>query len=101
MSLDDNIIEWNVRFPLDRWWRNKHGIAYNSPAHRESNFLDQLFEFKEERLMREVESRKAYDPFAINMMKQRTDFESKEDQMRHEADLAREAMKSAPDEIEE
>ncbi len=45
-----SILEWNNRFPLDRWWRNKHGISFMSPAHRESSFLHQLFEFEEDKL---------------------------------------------------
>lgn len=49
-----SILEWNNRFPLDRWWRNKHGISFMSPAHRESSFLNQLFEFEEDKLFAEM-----------------------------------------------
>lgn len=54
----NSILEWNNRFPLDRWWRNKYGISFMSPAHRESSFLDQLFEFEEDKLFAEMFSKK-------------------------------------------
>ena len=53
-KLREEIIDWNIRFPIDRWWRNKHNIAYMSSAHRESNFLDQLFEYEEEKLFEKL-----------------------------------------------
>ncbi len=49
-ELTQSVISWNNRFPLDRWWRIKHNVAFMSPAHRESSFLEQLFEFEEDRL---------------------------------------------------
>lgn len=49
-SFEREIIEWNNRFPVDRWWRNKYNIPFGSPAHRKSNFLDQLFEYREDKL---------------------------------------------------
>ena len=52
-SLREIIIDWSVRFPIDRWWRKKYNISFNSKSHREYNFLDQLFEFEEEKLFDE------------------------------------------------
>lgn len=49
-ELVNGIINWNSRFPLDRWWRMKHNVAFMSPEHRESSFLFQLMEFEEEKL---------------------------------------------------
>lgn len=49
-ELEQAIVSWNNRFPLDRWWRNKHEVAFMSPVHRESSFLYQLFEFEEDKL---------------------------------------------------
>jgi hypothetical protein len=54
--IDEEVLQWNLRFPIDRWWRNKHNIPYGSPAHRESNPLDQLFEFREDVLFARGES---------------------------------------------
>lgn len=49
-ELIQDVVSWNKRFPLDRWWRIKHNIPFMSPAHRESSFISQLFEFEEEKL---------------------------------------------------
>lgn len=49
-ELEQAVVSWNNRFPLDRWWRNKHDVAFMSPVHRESSFLHQLFEFEEDKL---------------------------------------------------
>lgn len=49
-ELEQAIVSWNNRFPLDRWWRNKHEVAFMSPVHRGSSFLYQLFEFEEDKL---------------------------------------------------
>lgn len=49
-ELEQAVVSWNERFPLDRWWRNKHEVAFMSPVHRESSFLYQLFEFEEDKL---------------------------------------------------
>lgn len=51
MNIEDvkkYMIQWNRRFPIDRWWREKHKIAFLSKEHKESSFLDQLKEFEEE-----------------------------------------------------
>lgn len=53
-ELVQNVINWDSRFPLDRWWRMKYNIPFMSPAHRESSFLFQLFEFEEEKLFVKV-----------------------------------------------
>lgn len=45
------VAEWNINFPIDRWWRQKHKVAFNSPSHREISFLDQLFERMEDDLI--------------------------------------------------
>lgn len=41
---------WNMKFPMDRWWRIKHNVAFMSPVHRECSFLHQLMEFEEDKL---------------------------------------------------
>lgn len=61
-SLKKEIIKWNNLYPIDRWWRQKHNVAFNSPEHREISFLDQLFEFKEEQLFEKHEQSKEYIP---------------------------------------
>jgi len=44
--------EWNLRFPIDRWWRERHEVAFNSPEHRAISFFDMRFEFEEELMFR-------------------------------------------------
>lgn len=56
------IVDWNIRFPIDRWWRKKYNIAFNSSAHRESNFLDQLIEFEEDKVFMELTEKDTYIP---------------------------------------
>lgn len=45
--IKDFVIHWSLTFPIDRWWRERHKIAFNSAAHREVSFLDMRFEFEE------------------------------------------------------
>lgn len=52
------MIQWNRRFPIDRWWRQKHNVAFLSKEHRESSFLDQLFEFEEDQFFKELREEK-------------------------------------------
>jgi hypothetical protein len=44
------VYQWNLSYPIDRWWRNKHKIAFNSPEHRAVSFFDMRFEFDEDEL---------------------------------------------------
>lgn len=61
-QLRNNVLEWNNRFPCDRWWRERHGVPYMSSRHQEISFIDQLFEFEEYRLLQEIENKKEYTP---------------------------------------
>lgn len=44
------IYKWNLSNPVDRWWRERHKVPFNSPDHRISNFIDQFIEFEEKRI---------------------------------------------------
>lgn len=48
------VLEWNRKFPVDLWWRRKHNVAFMSEVHKSTNFLDQLFEYEEERIQNEL-----------------------------------------------
>ena len=48
MDLKLFVVEWNNRYPLDRWLRKKYNLRFNSQEHRKSNLLDAYFEFLEE-----------------------------------------------------
>lgn len=57
MTVDDLrtfMIQWNNRFPIDRWYRKKHNIAFLSPEHRECSFIAQMLEYQEEKLFQEA-----------------------------------------------
>jgi len=56
------IEEWNLNFPIDRWWRRKHSIPFGSKLHNEASLIDMWFEFQEDLLYIEVESSKGYTP---------------------------------------
>lgn len=44
----DNFIEKWHQFPIDYWWRKKHNVPFGSQQHRDMNFIDMLFEYREE-----------------------------------------------------
>lgn len=44
------IYKWNLSNPVDRWWRERHKVPFNSPDHRISNFIDQFIEFEEKKI---------------------------------------------------
>jgi hypothetical protein len=48
-----DVISWNNRFPLDRWWRKKYNVSYLSTVHREFTFYGMYFEFYEEKMFEE------------------------------------------------
>ncbi len=50
MNIKDFVVNWNLKQPLDRWWRQKHKIAFNSEIHRRTNRVDMLFEYLEDKL---------------------------------------------------
>jgi len=52
-KLESDIIYWNNRFPLDRWWRKKYNIPYLSEEHRKSTFFTHLFEYFEDKMFDE------------------------------------------------
>lgn len=51
------VIRWNNNHPLDRFFRDKYQISFNSPRHREINQLDILFEYIESVLIKESEEK--------------------------------------------
>ena len=65
-NFESFILQWNIENPVDRWWRSKHGIAFNSSPHREVSFIDMYMEFYEEVLYEKVarqSKKKEEDPY--------------------------------------
>ena len=93
------MIQWNNRFPVDHWWREKHGIAFLSPAHRETSFIAQRLEFEEDRLFKELLEEKDYTPNKGDFMKPLTEKETtklgglREEVLKKEAKAAIERMR--------
>jgi hypothetical protein len=48
MGIKQFVLLWNNRYPLDRWFRKRYSVTFNSQEHRKSNLLDVYFEFLEE-----------------------------------------------------
>lgn len=57
MDLEKFVIDWNNKFPLDRWYRKKYNLRFNSSQHRGTNLVDIYFEFIEDRLYKEAETK--------------------------------------------
>ena len=53
-NLQHYVLWWNSRFPYDRWWREKHKVAFMSPRHKEANFIHMKFEYEEDRFFRKL-----------------------------------------------
>lgn len=49
-DIKDFVYLWNMRFPIDRWWRLKHKVPLFSEEHKGICFIDQLIEFHEDRV---------------------------------------------------
>lgn len=61
-KLKDSILKWSIRFPYDRLWRKKYNVAFNSPDHRESNFIDQVFDIIEDEVFEQLINKSVYTP---------------------------------------
>lgn len=61
-ELRNKIIDWNIKFPIDRQWRKKYNIPFMSKAHRECSFLDQMFDLEEDKIFEELNNREDYVP---------------------------------------
>ena len=69
-SVKQFVYSWSTRFPVDLWWRKKYNIPFNSPAHRQSNFIDQYIEFIENKMLNEeVDKKEKYQLGSLNWMK--------------------------------
>lgn len=81
----DFLIDWNSEFPLDKWWRQKYKIPFNSENHRSISPQDMLLDFLEDALYKKVVSefekkKEKYEPGGRNFLKEQAvddeDFEN-------------------------
>ena len=56
-DIEKEVLEWNSKFPVDKWWRDKHGIAFMSKKHKAVSFFEQLFEFYEDIMVLESKTK--------------------------------------------
>lgn len=83
------MIEWNLKFPIDRWYREKYKIPFMSDRHRESSFLNMRLEWEEEKLFHEIQNdEQPYEPNKGDFLKPRKTVMSSEER----AELAREFL---------
>lgn len=47
--------EWNLKYPVDRWWRNKFNIPFGSSQHLDQSVIDMKIAFEEDRLYMDIE----------------------------------------------
>lgn len=53
-SIQKSIREWNLRYPLDKWYRDKFNIRYNSKEHVETDIIDIRIMFEEDVMYRKA-----------------------------------------------
>lgn len=47
--------QWNALYPIDKWWRDKHKVAFNSQQHRQQDVTSMRMEFEEDLLFAQAE----------------------------------------------
>lgn len=49
------MLKWNMQYPLDRWWREKHDVAFGSLQHKEASLVNMAFEFEEDKYFKKLQ----------------------------------------------
>lgn len=62
-DLEGFITRWNIDFPIDYWWRQTHGVSFNSKSHREISFIDMLIEWEELQVMKNISIDKSEEKY--------------------------------------
>jgi hypothetical protein len=50
------LLEWNLEFPLDHWWRKKYNVPFNSPKHRAVSAIDMFYDWLEDHMFEDYVS---------------------------------------------
>jgi len=61
-ELRESIEDWNIEYPIDRWWRSKHKVPFGSEEHDSMSIVDMYLEFKEDEMYNELRDRQEYIP---------------------------------------
>jgi len=56
-ELRDFVFRWNSLYPIDRVWRLKHRVAFNSLQHQEMTFIDMFYELAEDVLFFQLQNK--------------------------------------------
>ena len=56
-NLKEYLLWWNLKYPADRWYRQKHNIGFNSKEHRNLCQIDIKLEFLESQLFEEHQTK--------------------------------------------
>lgn len=46
-NIQEFVINWNNQIPIDRWYRQKYNIPFNSITHKSTNIIDMFIDFYE------------------------------------------------------
>lgn len=81
-KLRASIYAWNIKFPLDYRWRQKHRVAYGSQAHLQISQADILHEFVEDEIysILEVSQKRSENVKNGNWLLRREDVEDVSDE---------------------
>lgn len=66
-SFKEQIINWNLNFPIDFLFRKKFNIVFGSKRHREMRFEDMIFELSERFVFKEIIKNSEQKP-SMNLM---------------------------------
>jgi len=66
--ITDFVLQWSLKYPIDKWWRDKYKVSFNSPQHRVLSFIDLRFEYEEDLLFHREE--RDYKPNTGNWLKE-------------------------------
>lgn len=65
------VLEWDNKFPLDRWYREKYRIPFMSEEHRRVSFLSIRLDWTEEQLIKRIKEREEYTSNQNDYLKER------------------------------
>ena len=60
-EIDSFIVNWNNKFPIDRWWREKYKVPFGSEQHKKMDFITMFIDYEEEKLFKKIADSKDPD----------------------------------------
>lgn len=59
LDIEGFIDYWNIKYPIDRLYRKKYGIAFGSDEHKKLNFISMSVDLKEDLIIHRQEKLQA------------------------------------------